>query len=404
MRERIKRWVNYTSIGFLCAIILSICLQSTITVAAASATMTFSTESKSVSVGDTFYVVIILDSSNTIGGFEGYISYDSNVAEFVEGGSFVNGGEGLLRVSDLDSVNVSSTKKYSLEFKAKKTGECVFNTSDIPAVYDENGDNLSVSSNTLTVNVTKSESLSKNNKLKKLLTSPGELNQEYTNDINAYKTKIPYDNEMLFISAQTEDESATVTVEGNEGLKVGTNFVHVIVTAASGDKRDIQIEVEREKKDAEEEKETAEIVDGIIAKTDDENHTLLVTNHSYQVAKLPDDSLIPDGYETSEIKIDGQEIPAYITSNDMENQFVLLYLTNDKKETNFYQYDRIEKTVQRYQSDRKHIDKEQSGEDTSLPYVVIILAMALLIVILSISLIYTIQKNKKIRKSQKYRD
>ena len=50
---------------------------------------------------------------------------------------------------------------------------------------------------------------------------------------------------MLFVSAVPEEPEATIALEGNENLTVGKNFVHIIVTAPSGDVRDIQIEVTR---------------------------------------------------------------------------------------------------------------------------------------------------------------
>lgn len=398
MKQRTEKRVTYFIVSVLCAIILATGWKTPVTVHATSATLTFSAEDKSVTVDETFYVVLILDSSASIGGFEGYVSYDASLAEFVTGGSYVNGGEGLLRIYDMDSTETATTKKYSLEFKAKKTGDCVFDTSDAPAVYGEDGEELSVSSNTLTVSISKSETLSSNNNLSKLLISPGELNQTYNNDITAYKAEIPNESDMLFLSAIPEDEDAIVTVEGNEDLKVGRNYVHVVVTAASGAKKDIQIEVNRlEEAAEEEEEETVKEEAGVTIATDEENKTVLSTIHRYQIAELKDDSLIPVGYEASSITIGSQPITAYITSSDLENEFVLLYLTNESGETDFYQYDRIEKTIQRFEQGNSYDAEDPLNEDNTSAvssYVVIMAAMAGLIILLSIALAIVILKHK----------
>lgn len=405
MLKQMRKRIQYLIAGLVCALFIGLGFQQPLVLKATSATLTFSTEKRSVTVGDTFSVVIILDSNEKIGGFEGYVSYDSDIAEFVTGGSFVNGGDGLLRINDVDSADVATTKKYSIEFKAKKTGECVFDTSDAPAVYNENGDELSVSSNKLKVSVASSKKLSSNNQLSKLLVSPGELNQPYDNDITAYKVEIPYENDMLFISAVPKKEDAVVTVEGNENLKVGKNYVHVIVTAPSGAKKDIQIEVTRleegailnKAQEGEKEKEK----EGVFLSTDKDNNVVLTEHHSYKIAKLDDENQVPDGYEKSSITIDGEKLDVYTQSESLEKEFVLLYLANEKGEARFYQYDRIEKTLQRFEqnsmpnSPEKEAGFEKEDKAQSMePAVIITGIMAVIIIILTIALAVVIMKNK----------
>lgn len=401
MLKQMRKRIQYLVAGLVCALIIGLGFQSPVVLRATSATLTFSAEHRSVSVGDTFSVVIILDSNENIGGFEGYVSYDSDIAEFVTGGSFVNGGDGVLRINDVDSADVATTKKYSIEFKAKKTGDCVFDTSDAPAVYNENGDELSVSSNKLKVSVTSSQKLSSNNKLSKLLVSPGELNQSYNNDITAYKVEIPYENDMLFISAVPKEADAVVTVEGNENLKVGKNYVHVIVTAPSGAKKDIQIEVTRREEGASPDKEQEEEKTGISLSADKDNNVVLTEHHIYQVAKLEEESQIPDGYEKSSITIDGEKLDAYAKSESLEKEFVLLYLTNEKGETRFYQYDRIEKTLQRFEQNSMSASKEEDpvlqneGKAQTINAAAIVTGiLAVIIIILTIALAVVILKNK----------
>ena len=404
MKQRKENRIKYYMFCIITALLLSVGGKAPMLVHATSATLTFSADNKSIAVGDTFYVVVIVDSADYIGGFEGYISYNSDLVEFVEGGSFVNGSSGLLRIYDMDSAESVNTKKYSLQFKAKKTGDCIFDTSDAPAVYNADGDELSVSSNMLTVSISNSSSLSSNSNLSRLLVSPGQLNQEFNNDITAYKVEVPYESNMLFISAEPEEEDAIVTVEGNEDLKVGTNYAHVVVTAPSGAKKDIQIEVVRKEESAEEENQMLEDVEaGVTITADENNNKILISTHRYQIVELKNALEIPEGYEESSITINSETVKAYIRSNDTENQFVLLYLTNESGETDFYQYDRIEKTIQRYKSSVSKVTEaeEDSVSTTTKSFFIIIIAMAGLILILSIALAIVAMKLRNERESAK---
>ena len=401
MKQQIKNRVKCL-LGSLLLLAMALTgIHKPVTVYATSATLTFTADKKSVSVGDTFYVVVVLDSSEKIGGFEGYISYDSSMAEFVTGGNFVNGGDGLLRINEMDSTEPLATKKYSLQFKAKKTGDCRFDTSDAPAVYSDNGEELSVSSNKLTVSISNSETLSKNNNLKKLLISPGTLNQEYSNEVTAYETEIPYENDMLFISAEPEDEDAVVTVEGNEGLKVGQNYVHVIISAPSGAKRDIQIAVTRLEADASNHNSQQTVENGITITTGEEDIITLQVQHKYQIADLKDTAIIPEGYEETSIMLEGQAVQAFVESRNKESEFLLFYLTNENGETDFYQYDRVEKTIQRYEGQQTF---EKPAEDDVLnvddsqketPYIILIAALAGLVIVLAAALTVSVLKHRK---------
>lgn len=404
MKQRKENRIKYYMFGIITALLLSVTGKAPMFVHAASATLTFSADHKSIAVGDTFYVVVIVDSADYIGGFEGYISYDSNLVEFVEGGSFVNGSSGLLRIYDMDSLESVNTKKYSLQFKAKKTGDCIFDTSDAPAVYNVDGDELSVSSNMLTVSISNSSSLSSNSNLSRLLVSPGQLNQEFNNDITAYKVEVPHESDMLFLSAEPEEEDAVVTIEGNEDLKVGTNYVHVVVTAPSGAKKDIQIEVVRKEESTEEENQTLEGVEAGVTITEDENNNkILISTHRYQITELKNSLEIPEGYEESSITINSGTVKAYIRSNNTESQFVLLYLINESGETDFYQYDRIEKTIQRYKSSESKVTEaeEDSMSTTTKSFFIIMIAMAGVILILSIALAIVAMKLRNERENAK---
>jgi len=412
-----KKVIKRAAMLICIALVSIISMKTGVVVKASSAGITITTTKKEVQIGDTFTALVSVDSTDIIGGFEGYIEYDEDLLEFVTGGSYVSGGSGLLRISDLDSEEQNESKKYGLQFKAKKKGKSLIEISDTPMVYNADGEELSVSSNQLEVSVINSKKLSKNCKLSKLLISPGTLNQEYSNDISAYKTSIPYENDMLFVSAVPEDSDAVVELEGNDNLQVGKNFVHVIITAPSGKTKDIQIEVTRlgegesiGDETSETEEENAIEVSNTTKVVEDEFSVLLVSNHQFTVVDLEDENEIPQGYEKSTINIDSKEIPAYISTDMSQSEFVLLYLKNNLGEKSFYQYDRVEKTIQRYVESNKITQNPVIEDDGITPKndkamtssVIAIAVLAGICIILSIVIIAIILKHKKEENEETY--
>ena len=79
----------------------------------------------------------------------------------------------------------------------------------------------------------------------------------------------------------------------------------------------------------------------------------------------------------------------------------MLYLTNEKGETRFYQYDRIEKTLQRFEQNSMSASKEEDpvlqneGKAQTINAAAIVTGiLAVIIIILTIALAVVILKNK----------
>ena len=73
-----------------------------IAVKAASATVSITLKETDIKLNDTFNVILKVEASDTIGGFETFLTYDESKMEFISGGSLVSGGDGILRVSDMN--------------------------------------------------------------------------------------------------------------------------------------------------------------------------------------------------------------------------------------------------------------------------------------------------------------
>ena len=92
---------------------------------------------------------------------------------------------------------------------------------------------------TITINKQKSSS----NELELLDVRNGTISPTYSNDIYEYDVEIPYEENMADIYYVLKDESAKVSIIGNEDLKVGLNEVTMTVTSEDGDVRIINLHV-----------------------------------------------------------------------------------------------------------------------------------------------------------------
>ncbi len=352
---------------------------------AASATITLSADTETVAVGDEVTVSIRLSSEAMLGDFTAYITYNADILEFKKNASFIAGGEGLLKLTDTNSVNKEKSRKYIMKFTAKAIGSSEIAIKDRAELYDyEAGLAMSVSSNRIELSVSATETASDNANLKSLKISPGTLSPEFDKNTTEYTADLNYDEEKLIVSAQPEDENADVTIEGNESLSVGANKIIVKVKAESGDIKQYIVEAVRKQN---ENNETDEINDKEEANNNNESETaeynsiennvtsigklqiikageeLYIQNgFRYRITEPEEDAAIPDGYVKTSIILNDITVTAFTLENDLENDFLLLYAVNEDGDTGFYQYDRKEATIQRYTNDRDGSKVVMTGE------------------------------------------
>ena len=100
--------------------------------------------------------------------------------------------------------------------------------------------------NTTTYKVNVVRDIPASSLLKSLIVKDGELYPGFHKLITSYTILVPNEIRSLNMTYTPEDEKATVTVTGNENFKVGTNKVHIIVTAIDGTQTDYEIAVVRQ--------------------------------------------------------------------------------------------------------------------------------------------------------------
>lgn len=395
---------------------------------ASSGVIRFSTTSPQVAKGDTFTVVCQATSQEEFLDVSFRISYDAELLTFLSGGKKVTGGDGILQVSSVGNAESAVKRTFSLQFEAKKKGTAVFSLEGTAKVTDEEGNAFSVSSNQLTVTISKKGAvasspqptatplvtpqpvLSQENKLKSLKVSALSMSPAFDPEVKEYTASVDADTDILYFSYLPADEKSRVQIKGNEDLTVGNNEVTVTVTAENGSVNEYKLHVIKESQAETEAREK----EGNDKEQDVEfsiyrNGDQVILKNSYEFEVLDPDELnyIPAGYIQSSIELNGISIPAFTMEHDLDNNYLLLYLKGVTGESALYQYDRTEQTIQKYTGTMiERVNKGATADSDSgllAPSYILMAIIVLLIVVILCMLIamlkMAIKRRKDIRTS-----
>jgi hypothetical protein len=402
-------------------------------VSASSADIVISSDKEIYTKGDYVDIYIDIEAEVLPGDFEGYLLYSPDILEYVSGPELATGGEGIIKLSDSVSSSTRNTRRYSLRFKAVSTGESTVTLRETPELYEfEEGYLMSVSVNEMVVKVEAAKNASSDNSLSVLKISPGVLSLGFSKSRREYETTVEEDVEKLVVSAAVSDVNADVDVSGGKKLEYGENRIEIKVTAENGESTVYIIKCFRKGKQGDnednrdditdeddtgsnpeensdnptgpagrEDQENGEIKSGIKA-VNDGNTVRIFTDNEYELVTDVSDIEIPDGYSKTSMVIDGITIPVYF--NDESDGLMLLVLKNSNGKTALYNYDRTEKTIQRYMEKNtettvKHVMTDSiealelaNSYEKSLSTMTLIIAvlsgisMALLIVVIRMTL------------------
>lgn len=329
------------------------------TARAASANIEITMDKDQVVVGDTIHVYINISSDTMFGNLEANLTYDDDILEYKSGVSFITGSSGFLKIDDMNFSEGANNRKYVLEFQALKVGKCEIAFNGSIMVYDyESGFPMSVSSNSLELEVKPAQTASDNAHLKSLKISPASLSPSFEKNILEYSTSVGYDTEKLVVVALPEDDKATIRIKGNDLLKEGENKVIVSVIAESGKVIEYTIDVLRESA-PEEGLDIEPIVPdekhGSFEVIRDDNELFVIYQGKYKLVSPPVDAKIPSGYSKTRTIISGISIEVY-APEQLDSEFLLIYAENELGHAGFYRYDKVEKTMQRYVSEQTPVE------------------------------------------------
>ena len=384
------------------------------TIRAASANVEITADENQVEVGNTIYVYINISSDTMFGDVEANLTYDEDILEYKGGVSFITGSSGFLKIADINFSEGAENRKYALEFKALEVGKNEIKFNGTIMVYDyTSGYPMSVSSNKLELEVIAPHTASDNAYLKSLKISPTDLEPSFDKNTFEYDTSVGYETEKLVVVALPEDEKATIRVKGNDSLLEGENKVIVTVIAESGNKTEYTVNVFRESTpvDIDTEPITPNKKHGSFEVLESDNERYLVYGGKYKLIEIPADLKIPSGYTKTRIIISDTSIEVF-SPEQLDSEFLLVYAENELGQVGFYQFDKIERTMQRYawelpivQGPIDNIDDDliksqqyKSNLSKAAITIAILSAMCILLMLLSIKLYIKTKEKKKKRK------
>lgn len=425
IRKSNKKIRAFQVILFMIAAILFLFVDKSVCLAA-SANITLSTKDEVYEKGKTFTVEIKVNSKASIGDFEGFLTYDEDVLEFVSEASFIAGGKGLIKISDINVVNGETSKKYVVKFRAKETGTSAVAFRETPSVYDfDEGITMSVSSNQLDIEVAAKALASDNGDLKELKVEPGRLSPDFDPNITTYSVNVNEGIDQMIISSIPSHEKASVSIEGNKALKPGENTIEIIVKAESGVKKIYKLTVLKEEKKEDDIKETEDGLSNNEEETDEytnkedtvilskpeiikENGGLYYQNgYKYQLLTPGTETSIPEGYIVTSMIISNTSVEVYSLKGRPDAEFVLIYAKGPTGLEGFYRFDKLENTLQRYDntasinigelenSDSKNTD---SNESRLIIMGVMLIVLTAICIILALSLVQSNTHNKRRKK------
>lgn len=351
------------------------------------------------------------------------------------------------------TITVTASDVTSYDGKAITGSKSVTITAKAKQVVNNN--NSGGNNNNYTP--AKSTPKSSNNFLTSLTVDGLKLNETFDKETLEYTLTVPAETEKIKINAQVSDSSAKVTGTGEVKVSTGLNKLEIIVTAENGSKRTYKLNatveelkpikvtvdnkeytVIRKRKELPkiseyfEEKEVTidnENIEGYY--NDKLKYTLvglkdskgnidyyIYKNNKYTLYKEYSfngmvlqvlDKELEDGYKKvnfiynddkinsyQEVKLDIIKNTFAKENNDIAgNQFYLFYAINvETGKENLYQYDALEKTVQRYNLEVLDMYKENSN--TYYMYILIgLLIIAILIVTIAVLLMTKKKKKEK---------
>ena len=354
-------------IGLFAFISLLCCgmLVTTPVSAAKNAMIQFNAEKAEVKAGKPFTVTMKVTASDFITNVETYIAYDADIMTFVDGGEYVSGSSGLLRVSAKFSGNEASVS-IPLVFSGIAPGVGTVSISDKAQVKGAGG-KMDVTSSRVSVVVNGTAEVavpgtkSDDNSLVSLGVSAGELDPPFESDVKKYSVAVDSDVETLYFTYSAASKKAIVSFEGNESLIYGKNTVKVKVTAESGKVREYIIKVKRKSKDESDTKqEDFDGKSGVGFSVYKKNNSVYIENdYKFCVVDVDESTEIPVGFKKTSVLLYGVNVTAYTMANDLENDILIMYCMNENGDKEFYQFDRQEKSIQRYTGDL--IDRVNSG-------------------------------------------
>lgn len=287
-------------------------------------------------VGSSVTVSAVISGSGPYSGFDGSFTYDDKLLSLTS-----------IAAGNFDAANFKASGSKFLVYNTTIPGGSVLVTATFSCIAigtaqvnlqlnslgDMNGQEVSVSSVSTSINISEPVLKSSNAKLASLTISPGTLSPSFAPDVFQYSAQASSETTQVTVSASAQDAKATITLNGVQNkLVAGKNSVKITVTAEDGSVRIYTIDV-------------------MVTKGPTPTPTptpvplplVYINGASYTILTAGSADSIPEGFIPTTVSYSGVEVPALVRNYGEaqdNSELVLLYLTNDS-DTAYFVYDRL---------------------------------------------------------------
>ena len=390
-------------------------------------------------------------ASFSLGASSRSVIVGSNVTIYVNGSDVT----GRVNISSSNtSVLSSGTNSLWIEpsgsvtFNAKKVGSATITVTGA-SLSDGSGNDVSLGSKSITINVVeKPKAASSNNSLKSLKVDDYDLEPVFDPGTTEYSLTVKQGTESIKISAVPDDSSASVSGTGDIAVFEGLNVLNVVVTAQNGYQKEYKLNVT-----VEEEPIVVRIndIDMSIVKqenalpqvsslyspstmeykytVDGEEKTVTIPTYvsdttGYTLVGIKDNKgkinlyiydnnkfsiynelsfngnivifqkdakNVPNGYKKTTLSINDQDVIAYQKD---KNDYYLIYGQNvNTNDIGWYKYDKVDNSIQRY--DIEEIEKLESDNHKYLTVIYVFSGITVLMLFSVIILLVKIRNNRR---------
>ncbi len=193
-----------------------------------------------------FQVNVVLESDVALYSVDAYLSYDTEMLEFVPDSDVVVGADGVLELKDTYEAETKQVS-YTITFKALEVGSAEIALKDIFLIDYADLDYIEVAASVKHFEIGINKTVENDASLADLIVAPGELTEDFQPYQFEYEMYVGLDVEMIGITAIPMEEESIVDLDMPDILKVGENQITVTVTALSGNVTTYLIRVYREK-------------------------------------------------------------------------------------------------------------------------------------------------------------
>ena len=322
--------------------------------------------------GKTVTITVTFSSNVNIGAYAMRLTYDANILEYSSGAD--GGGGGTLQFYN-DYVN-STSKSYTITFQTKAAGTSALSLDTISVPCDTEANDMTVKSSGGSVTVSAPVEASSNNNLAALnvafvysdgRTESAALSPAFSADITSYNLSAGEDVARLSLDATAADGKAAVQVSGTR-MDPGSNTTTITVTAENGAVKKYVIYTEKAQPSTTEAPTTAE-PEPTTEPSNNTPVTIQIGDRNYTVVDIPEEAVLPEGYEVVQIDHKGIQITAL---QGLSTNLLLLYLMDGESGTgDFYIYDKEKDSYTLFVSltVRQHMYTVLDiPEDLTLPY------------------------------------